>query len=115
MSGNGDIIDLSEISELYGENFTDHINYINIGGAYCDWNKLLVAGDSEDIYILADSDRIGTSQAVTVTIPDHNNPSASDYAAVNIKQLDLQSAWRVIQRLSMTVAKCANYWRIYGQ
>lgn len=113
--GSGDIIDLAEICECYGENFTDHINYINIGGSYCNWNKLLVTGNGEDIYILSDSDRIGTSQAVRVTIPDRDRISTHEYAAVNIKQLDMQSAWRVMQYLSMVTLECTNYWQIYEE
>lgn len=108
------VIDLDEIHEGYGEAFISHINYVNINGAYCDWAKLLVFEDDEDIYILFDTDRIGTSIANTLTVPNRDGEK-HDYAAVNIKQLDLQSAWRVMQRLSMAVAECTDYWRVYEE
>lgn len=106
------VIDLDEIHKGYGEEFISHINYVNINGAYCGWAKLLVTEDDEDIYILFDTDRIGTAHATTLTIPNRDDKE-HDYAAVNIKQLDLQSAWRVMQRLSMAVLDCTNYWGIY--
>ena len=109
-----EIIDLDEIHEGYGEAFISHINYVNINGAYCDWAKLLVTNNREDIYILFDTDRIGTSIANTLTVPNREGEK-HDYAAVNIKQLDLQSAWRVMQRLSMAVAECTDYWRVYEE
>lgn len=108
------VIDLDEIHEGYGEEFISHINYVNINGAYCDWAKLLVTEGDEDIYILFDTDRIGTSIATTLAVPNRDGKE-HDYAAVNIKQLDLQSAWRVMQRLSMAVAECTNYWRVYEE
>lgn len=109
---NGYLIDLAEIHEGYGENFNSHINYVNINGAYCDWNKLLVFGD--DTYILFCTDRIGTATAITLSVPNRKGEK-KEYAAVNIKQLDLQSAWRVMQYLSMATTECTDYWRIYEE
>ncbi|MGN1230249.1 MAG: hypothetical protein ACI4T5_11445 [Prevotella sp.] len=108
------VIDLAEIHAGYGDEFNSHINYVNISGAYYDWSKLLVTEGDEDIYILFDTDRIGTAQATTLTVPNRDGEK-HDYAAVNIKQLDLQSAWRVMQYLSMAVLDCTSYWRIYEE
>ena len=111
-TSNGYLIDLAEIHAGYGEDFKSHIDYVNINGAYCDWDKLLVFDD--DTYILFSSDRIGTATAITLSIP-HRKGEKKEYAAVNIKQLDLQSAWRVMQYLSMATTECTDYWRIYEE
>lgn len=89
------------------------MNYINIEGKYVEIKKLLLVNGGEQICLLLDEKVLNFVHFDYVGIDSVDALfSNEEYAALDIRQIDLFSAWRVLQLLSTEAIDCTTYWRI---
>ena len=89
------------------------MNYINVEGNYIEIEKLLLVNDGEQIFLLLNKDNFNLVHFTHAGIDSVDGQFRSeDYGAIDIRQLDLFSAWRVLQLLSTEAIDCTTYWSI---
>ncbi|MGN0089415.1 MAG: hypothetical protein ACI36Z_00440 [Alloprevotella sp.] len=106
------VIDIKEFFKST-EDILSTMNYINIEGRYVEIKKLLLVNGGEQVCLLVDEKDINFIHFDYAGIDSVDAQfSSEDYAAINILQLDLFSAWRVLQLVTTEAIDCTAYWAI---